>query len=228
MRRFVSIATLALLLLCPAWAQMRGGRISQSAASGRARVAINRPVERGFFGPRFTNSKFGVRFRFRHHRNPHFFCPGFRFCGSGDRFGYGYLGAYWDYPLDYASDYQQSSNQNQQLEAYELGVMNSQQQQIERRLESLEERLDRLREHKATPPAQAAAPEKGELPRPAVLVYRDGHTQEVQNYAIVGQTLWVLNEQQAKKIPFSMLDLKATRKANQDRNVDFELPDESG
>jgi hypothetical protein len=56
------------------------------------------------------------------------------------------------------------------------------------------------------------------------LVFKDGHRQEVQNYAIIGQTIWVLNEQQAKKVPISTLDVNATRRANQDRDVDFALP----
>jgi hypothetical protein len=57
-----------------------------------------------------------------------------------------------------------------------------------------------------------------------VLVFRDQHQQEVQNYAIADGTLWVLSAQSAKKIPLAALDLDATRKVNDDRGVEFQLP----
>jgi hypothetical protein len=57
-----------------------------------------------------------------------------------------------------------------------------------------------------------------------VLVFTDKHTQEVENYAIVGQTLWVFSELRATKIPLSSLDLDATTKANEERGVDFHVP----
>jgi len=46
----------------------------------------------------------------------------------------------------------------------------------------------------------------------------------VKNYAIVGQTLWVLSGQRARKIPLTELDIPATKKVNDDRGVDFQLP----
>jgi len=62
-------------------------------------------------------------------------------------------------------------------------------------------------------------------PSPAtVLVFRDQHKQEVQNYAIVGQTLWTFAPQRTQKIPLSDLDLAATQKANDERGVDFRVP----
>ena len=59
---------------------------------------------------------------------------------------------------------------------------------------------------------------------PTVLVFRDQHKQEVQNYAIVGQTLWIFAPQHTQKIPLSDLDLPATTKANDERGVDFRVP----
>lgn len=49
---------------------------------------------------------------------------------------------------------------------------------------------------------------------PTVLVFRDGHRQAILNYAIVGQILWVLDEQTSMKIPLSDLDLPTTQKEN--------------
>jgi hypothetical protein len=57
-----------------------------------------------------------------------------------------------------------------------------------------------------------------------VLVFRDQHKQEVQNYAIVGQTLWTFAPQHTQKIPLSDLDIPATEKANVERGVDFRMP----
>ena len=58
-----------------------------------------------------------------------------------------------------------------------------------------------------------------------MLVFRDKHTQEVQNYAIVGGTLWIFSEQRATKFPLSWLDIEATTRANDDRGVNFQVPD---
>jgi hypothetical protein len=60
--------------------------------------------------------------------------------------------------------------------------------------------------------------------RPTVLVFRDQHKEEVENYAIVGQTLWNFTAQQTVKIPLSELDVPATIKTNQDRGVTFTVP----
>jgi hypothetical protein len=57
-----------------------------------------------------------------------------------------------------------------------------------------------------------------------LLVFRDEHQQEVQNYAIVGQTLWSFAPGRTQKIPLSSLDLPATEKANDDRGVTFRVP----
>lgn len=56
------------------------------------------------------------------------------------------------------------------------------------------------------------------------LIFRDGHSMEARNYIIVGPTIWVLTEQQAKKIPLSDLDLDATAKTNNERGIEFRLP----
>jgi len=69
------------------------------------------------------------------------------------------------------------------------------------------------------PSAQAQSP-----PIPTVLVFRDGHRMEIQNYAIVGQILWVLDENAATKISVADLDLDATQRENRQRGLRFPLP----
>jgi len=56
------------------------------------------------------------------------------------------------------------------------------------------------------------------------LVYRDGHQLEVQNYAVMGDTVWVLGNQTTRKIPLTDLDLDVTEKLNADRGVEFAVP----
>jgi hypothetical protein len=82
------------------------------------------------------------------------------------------------------------------------------------------------------PPAQrpssgksaAVAPEVEEKVPSTVFVLRDGHRTEATNYAIIGQTVWIYSEQDAKKIPLADLDLAATKSANADHGVAFQLP----
>jgi hypothetical protein len=63
-----------------------------------------------------------------------------------------------------------------------------------------------------------------EKPPTTLLVYRDGHQVEVQNYAILGKTLWVFADQRTRQVPLAELDLAATERVNGDRGVDFVAP----
>ena len=71
------------------------------------------------------------------------------------------------------------------------------------------------------PQSPAASEEK--LPK-TLLVYRDGHQTEVQNYAILGKTLWVFTDQTTRQVPLTGLDLAATQHVNGERGVDFVAP----
>lgn len=78
----------------------------------------------------------------------------------------------------------------------------------------------------ATPSSAAREPQAGSPIIPAtVLVFRDHHKQEVQSYAIVGQTLWnFTTAQQIEKIALTDLDLAATVKVNNERGRSFRIP----
>lgn len=58
----------------------------------------------------------------------------------------------------------------------------------------------------------------------ATLVFRNGQKLDIANYAIVGKTLWVFDEQRARRIALADLNLDATRKLNADSGFDFKLP----
>jgi hypothetical protein len=70
----------------------------------------------------------------------------------------------------------------------------------------------------------SAEPAAESLQSPTTLVFKDGHSVEVENYAIVAQTLYDLNPGHPRKIALADLDLPATEKQNDDRGVAFQLP----
>ena len=72
----------------------------------------------------------------------------------------------------------------------------------------------------AATPAEAAS----EPSTPTVLIFKDGHQLEVENYAIVGTTLYDLTEGHRRKVALADLDLTATSQQNDDRGIDFHLP----
>jgi len=76
----------------------------------------------------------------------------------------------------------------------------------------------------ATMPVPASGPESDDRAPMTVLVFQDGHRTEARNYAIVGQTLWIYTEQDSKKVPLSELDVAATKSANADRGIVFQVP----
>jgi hypothetical protein len=74
---------------------------------------------------------------------------------------------------------------------------------------------------------QAAAPATP-LP-PAVIVYRDGHTEEVAKYMIQGTDLYTSSDYYStgawtRKIPLSQLDIPASLRLNKERGTKFNLP----
>lgn len=80
----------------------------------------------------------------------------------------------------------------------------------------------------SAPGTTATSVPSKELP-PAVLVYRDGHTEELSSYSIIGATLYTKSDYWTsgawtRKIQVADLDLPATIKRNQVRGVKFDLP----
>jgi hypothetical protein len=77
-------------------------------------------------------------------------------------------------------------------------------------------------------PQPSAAPVADAVPLPdqpsTVLVFKDGHRLEVQNYAIVGSMLYDLTPGHRSRIALTDLDLASTAKRNDDRGIDFQLP----
>ena len=88
--------------------------------------------------------------------------------------------------------------------------------------------LDRQEQDIHASPSASSSPdhasESNEPGQATVLVFRDQRKREVQNYAIVGQTLWIFSPRRTEKIPLAEIDLAASAKANEDRGVEFRVP----
>jgi hypothetical protein len=62
------------------------------------------------------------------------------------------------------------------------------------------------------------------IPLGTVLVFRDGRKETIQNYAIAGSTLWILDQDHARKVPLTDLNLTATKRDNEERGAEFAVP----
>lgn len=60
--------------------------------------------------------------------------------------------------------------------------------------------------------------------QPAVFIFKDGRRVTAQNYAIAGETLWIMDEHAAHKFALSDLDATATEHANAVNGVDVRIP----
>jgi hypothetical protein len=79
----------------------------------------------------------------------------------------------------------------------------------------------------ATKPSNILEAQK-KLP-PAILVYRDGHSEELSSYSIIGDVIYAKSDYWSngvwtKNIQIADLDIPATLRENQQRGVKFELP----
>jgi len=245
MRRLISIAAFALVLTVPVWAQrgggahgggMRGGGFAGHAGGGRSFGGMRSApgFSHGSHHASNNGNWHGSSWNqgsHSHHVHFHTFhnCFG-AFCGHsafnstwwGWGWGWGWSPWMWsswddqDRRFDYEYDRQ-----------YALASQWNQQSIAEQRMREREEAQDQdayapRSSYRASAPEVSVQPSE---PAPAtVLVFRDRRQQEVQNYAIVGQTLWAFSSGRTQKIPLANLDVAATEKANDDRGVAFRVP----
>ena len=98
-------------------------------------------------------------------------------------------------------------------------------------VQRLTQEVEQLRQERSAAASQQLTPSAPSTPyaperpaTPTILVFRDGHRITVQNYAIIGEGLWVLEERISTKISLSQLDLAATQSENRSQGVRFPLP----
>jgi hypothetical protein len=217
MRRLWMIAALTAVLAVPAaLAQRRGGSFGGGSRMGsfsHAPVSMNHGAS--FSGFSHSNHvTFNTSPNHFHHfhnqfRRRFFAYPYYPY--------YGYDPYLWGSASSYDSSdeyYQQNQQLSQQVNELSNEVARLRDEQEIRAYTPLPT------ERQATP--QAAA--KSEVSVPTVLVFRDQHREDISNYAVVGRTVWVFNQDRARKIPLAELDVPATVKINDDRGVDFNVP----
>jgi hypothetical protein len=138
---------------------------------------------------------------------------------SGYDAGYGYNPGYNNNDPDYGDDpvYGYNPSDRDPGPQYDTGLANQMRQQGVpwRPPDSGNQNYSR-----STPSQNSAS----EAVASTVLVFRDQHKEEVQNYAIIGETLWTFAPQHTQRIPLSALDIPATEKANDERGVTFRIP----
>ena len=167
---------------------------------------------RVFFTPGFSH-----RFDHFHNRRFVFVTPYY--------YGGYYPPYYGDYGYPYyssfgTSSYDQTNNGSADL-SNQMSQLSSELQQLRYENDSLRSSLEEQRRPAPPPLSTTSKP----VDEPAtVIVYRDGRRAEVQSYAIVGSTLWLLSSTRAAKVPLSDVDLDKTTKANADRGVEFLTP----
>jgi hypothetical protein len=252
MRSPASLAAFALFLAVPVWAQHGGGGHGgggghaggggggRAGFSGGASSHISGGVHSGAThstpgvargltgGPSFAQrGRSSGPFLHNDFRGPHVhtfglrnYCYGYG-CRSGYIYPYAYGGYYdpywfWDDGSSYDNDYDQN--------VADASAMN--QQSLEEQQMLRQEEMDGDQDlYARSAPRVATTEEPGASIIPAtILVFRDQHKQEIQNYAIVGQTLWNFASPHTEKIPLTDLDLAATMKANDERGLTFRVP----
>jgi hypothetical protein len=241
MRRLLSIAAFALLLSVPLWAQ-RGGHGGGGAhagfgghgsgfvshGGGGGHISGGMHSARGF-SRGFTHSAHSSPFMHDGFHGPHIHTFGFHNNCFGVPcrrnwypwgWGYGYYDPWW---WDSGSSYDQNYERDRAI-ANEMNWQSLEEQRM-RRQEEADGDQDSYAPRQSVPRNHPAAEDKSDPIMPAtVLVFRDQHRREINNYAIVGQTLWNFNSGRTEKIALADLDLPSTEKANDDRGVTFRVP----
>jgi hypothetical protein len=136
----------------------------------------------------------------------------------------GLLNSYWDYPDDFNSNYgtpyfNQQPNQDNYFQpdpAPDYGSGDQGQGTGQRP----------GYRSKAVPPPPPAASEPLSLAA-LTLIFRDGHSQQIHNYAMTRTKIYVLDDAAAGRtleIPLNTIDLQATEETNRQAGVDFNIP----
>ena len=170
-------------------------------------------------GPFFNSRGVGFGRRFDH-----------RFHHRGFLFAFPYYGAYWpSYYGDYGYPYYSSGSYS-----YDPAASTSYYSDLSGQLNKLDAEVGELRDENDSlrsaldeqhrPAAPVVSPSRADNEPSTVLIFRDGHRTEVQNYAIVGSTVWLLSPTRADKVPLSDLDLDQTIQTNEQRGLSFAVP----
>jgi hypothetical protein len=132
---------------------------------------------------------------------------------------YGYYGGLWDWDdAEYDARFNNKNYDDRYQTASEINRLADEVQQLR------EERDYVQAAAQPAPAPQPPAQTKVQEDLPVVVVFLDKHIQEVKNYAVANEMLVVLDGNRRTKFPLADIDLAATMKLNDERGVDFNIP----
>ncbi|HET9792277.1 MAG TPA: hypothetical protein VFR08_13330 [Candidatus Angelobacter sp.] len=170
----------------------------------------------GFFGA----NCFGFGFGFGNPFCGSFISSGLLFVDPFFGLGYGYGPGYSYPPPDYYPSQSATSNDNNEV------ALTAEIQRLSDEIQDLRDERKRDQQTQERPPASSGATLSAVPPSAnTIFVLRDGRRITAKNYAISGQTLWILNENTARKTPLSDVDRAATEKANAENGIEIHLPE---
>jgi len=247
MKNWTAMLAICAVLAIPAWAQHGGGGGHGGMGGGVGHGGGMSGGHGGFaHGSGFSGASHGG---WNGGWNGGWHGGGWGWRGSGLR-GYGYWGGRWgwgypywgwgyagwypssgywgdygyDYGYSYSPEYDYGATQYpvyaEVAPPYGYGSSTASYATRDEVLQ-IQSEIARLKEQQAQRSGVTPQPSRQ---TPTMLVFRDGHTETVQNYGIAGSTLWILDPTHARKVPLSSIDLPATKRDNEDRGVNFSVP----
>jgi len=203
---------------CVSWkARMSDGAVISSSSVRATRRSAS--LARSFRGGSFARGS-GVHVRVGSpYRRGFYGRLGYPYYPYAGYYPYGYCGSYGDgLDCDTGSQDQDQDSYGAYYQAPASPDSYAENSGLQRDVQTLNGKIDRLQAD------VEARNRKPDVEPATALVFRDQHVEEVHNYAISGGNLWVINDSAAKKIPLAQLDIDATVKMNDDRGVDFQVP----
>lgn len=232
MRRIFQVAVMCAALAISAAAQMRGGvpaSVTSMGFGGHVRFGgVPASVTSPGFG--FVPRQFGPRVFIGHHPRV-FFRPGFGFrhrAFFNGAFFNGSVAPFFPTPI-VVPFFDSADWEGGAMQPQTIVTQPAQPQPI---VIVVPDRGDRdtsqrdssppREEREEAPPRAAAKPEPP--PPPTIVVLRSGEKLELSDYALTGDTLYDVHGGRAKKIAVSDIDLPATVRVNEERGLEFTLP----
>ena len=233
----VSFSLIPLTLVAQRGGGMHGGGFGGQGFSSRSSFSSHASMRSGSFVPRsnmgtrfatnsfhgsshsgsfnHTHSNNGIHIRtywpYRHYRYPY------------------YYGGYWWSPFwwDGSSSSYDRSDDNYVAQRQTQQQVDDLTQQVQDLQQAQEERAY-SQPPVPRPPAPSNTGAKIEPDMSVVIVYLDKRIEEIKNYAVANEKVVVFDNHHIKKIPLADIDLAATMKLNDERGVDFQIPNPAG
>jgi hypothetical protein len=150
---------------------------------------------------------------------------------NGYRSRYGYVGVpyfplwgyydngFYDAPPPYPADYEGGPSV-EGGPSPDVAGLSDEVRQLSAQLNDLQNQLNQ-RSPSVSGSVPDATPQQTTPEPPLTVVLNDGQTLQIQNYAVMGDTLWDLSSQPSHRIPVSSIDIPASTKASEASGAQF-------